>query len=129
MVMKRILLEFFMGSCFSIIGFFLVAYSWHFLLMLGIELRFGGDKGTILSGLVFGLPIGGLSGILLAEKLVYKTQGWNILGIVLAVLLSIISSVFGIYMMDKIGSYFIFLIPLLVTLTCLFGYNIGLIFR
>jgi hypothetical protein len=132
--MKRLFVDFFMGSVFSAIGFlvFSVAFSvlYHFLYeMLKIELTLFGDKGKLLFGVVFGLPIGGISGILFAEKLVYRSQGWNILGIVLGVLLSCVSVWLGIHLMDKTGSAFIFLIPLLIGLTCLFGYNIGLVFK
>jgi uncharacterized membrane protein YeaQ/YmgE (transglycosylase-associated protein family) len=128
-VMKRLLLEFAMSLGFSIIGLWSVAYSWDYLLKQGIELYLFGDKTDILSGLLLGMPLGGILGILLAEKLVYKTKGSNIFGTAMALILSIIGSLFGVYMMDVLGSYVIFLIPLLVAMICLIVSNLKLLFR
>ncbi len=118
-----------MSLGFSIIGFWSVAYSWDYFLKQGIELYLFGDKTSILSGLLFGIPLGGILGILFAEKLVYKTKGWNIFGTAMALILSIIGCLFGVYMMDVLGSYVIFLIPLLVAMICLIVSNLKLIFR
>jgi hypothetical protein len=128
-VMKKLFLEFAMSLGFSVIGFLSVAYSWDYLFKQGIELYLFGDKTDILSGLLFGIPLGGILGILLAEKLVYKTKGWNIIGTAMALILSIIGCLFGLYMMDVLGSYAICLIPLLVAMICPIVSNLKLLFR
>ncbi|NWF57632.1 MAG: hypothetical protein HXY45_22865 [Syntrophaceae bacterium] len=127
--MKRLFLEFVMSLGFSIIGFWFVFYSWYYFLKQGIELYFFGDKTSGLSGILLGIPLGGILGILLAQKLVYKTKGWNVFGTAMALILSIIGCLFGIYMMDEVGSYVIFLIPLLVAMMCLIGYHFKVLFR
>ncbi len=127
--MKRILLEFCASLILSVIGFLSFAVIYDALELLKVSINFWGDKGKVLFGLFFGLPLGSILGILFTEKLIYKTHGWNILGIVLAVLLSVVSNYLGIIMLEKVGGGFVILIPLLVVVICLLGYNFGLFFN
>ncbi len=127
--MKKIFFEFLMSLGFTIIGWWLIICSWHFLVTQGIELSFRGHKDGALFSLFFGQPIGGILGILLAEKLVYRTKGWSILGTAIALLLGIASSSFGVYMMDEEGSILILLLPVLVALISTISYNFKLLFK
>lgn len=45
------------------------------------------------------------------------------------IILSSIGNYMGIVMLDKMGGGVVMLVPLLVVLLCLFGYNIGLLFK
>jgi hypothetical protein len=94
-----------------------------------LEIDFGGDKGTVLAGLFFGIPIGSILGIVLSEKLIYKAHGWNAFGIGLAASMGLISVFFGIRMMDHFGSKFIFFIPFLTVLICIVAYQIVTFFK
>jgi hypothetical protein len=94
-----------------------------------LNVTYGGDKGKVLFGLFLGLPLGSILGIVLTEKLIYKTLGWNIFGIIIAALLSLITNYLGLMMLDKMGSGTIIIIPLFVTVICLFGYHIVLLFK
>jgi hypothetical protein len=129
MIMRRIFLDFFSGLILSIIGFLMFAGLYSAFELLRININYGGDKGKVLFGLFFGLPLGSILGIVLTEKLVYKAQGWNILGIILAALLSVIGNYLGIIMLDRIGGWVFILIPLLVVSICVFGYNIVFLFK
>jgi hypothetical protein len=129
MIVKKIFLEFCAGLILSVMGFLLFAVIYNALEILKVNINFWGDKGKVLFGLFFGLPLGSILGILLSEKLIYKTQGWNIPGIVLAVLLSVLSNYLGIIMLEKVGGGFVIFVPLLVVVICLLGYNFGLFFN
>jgi hypothetical protein len=127
--MKRIFLDFLSGLILSIIGFLMFAGVYSALELLKIDISYGGDKGKVLFGLFVGLPLGSILGIVLTEKFVYKAQGWNIWGIILAALLSVISNYLGIVMLDKIGGGFVIIIPLFAVVMCLFGYHVVLYLR
>jgi hypothetical protein len=127
--MRRIILSFISSVILSIIGFMALAGIYKTLELLKVDVNFGGDKGNVFFCLFLGLPLGGISGILLIEKLVYKSEGWNILGIGASVLLSLISIYLGIILMDRAGGEFVLLIPIVVGLFCLFGYKIGFLFK
>jgi len=122
--MGRILIEFFSSLILSVIAFFMSAGVYSML-----NVTYGGDKGKVLFGLFLGLPLGSILGIVLTEKLIYKTLGWNIFGIIIAALLSLITNYLGLMMLDKMGSGTIIIIPLFVTVICLFGYHIVLLFK
>jgi hypothetical protein len=126
--MRRILLDFVSSLIFSVVGFLVFACIYN-ALESRLDIDFAGDKGKVFFGLFFGLPFGSILGILLIEKLIYKAQGWNILGIVLAALLSVVGNYLGIIMLDKIGGSVVILIPLLVVSVCVFGYSIVLLFK
>jgi Co/Zn/Cd efflux system component len=119
--MKRIFFDYFSGLILSGIGFFVFVGIYN-----GLNITYGGDKGKVLFGLFFGLPLGTIIGIVLTEKLIYKIQSWNISGIIVAALLSVIANYFGLIMLDKMGSGTIVIVPLFVAVICLFGYHVVL---
>jgi hypothetical protein len=125
MIMRRIFLDFILGLISSIGGFLMFIGIYNFLEILRIDLHFGGDKGKVFWGLFFGLTIGSISGILLAEKLIYKEKGWNIWGILLAIFLSLIGNYISVIILDKIGGGFVFFVPLFIVMVSLIGYHIG----
>jgi len=127
--MKRVAIEFISSLFFSILGFLLFSGIYTVLEIAKVDINFGGDKGKALFGLFFGLSIGGTFGVLFIEKLIYKTQGWNILGIFLAILFCTVCIYFGTILLDKIGGVFVLFFPLIAALMCVLGYNIGLLFR
>jgi len=127
--MRRIFLDFVSSLIMSVIGFIVFAGIYNALDLLKLNINFAGDKGKVFFGLLFGLPIGSILGILLIEKLIYKSPNWNIWGIVIAVLLSVISNYLGVIMLDKFGGWFFIIIILLVVSMCVFGYNVTLLFK
>jgi hypothetical protein len=129
MIMRRIFLDFILGLISSIAGFLIFVGIYNLLEILRIDLHFGGDKGKVFWGLFFGLTFGSISGILLAEKLIYKEQGWNISGIILAIFLSLIGNYISVIILDKIGGGFVIFIPFFIVMVSLIGYYIGFLFK
>ena len=123
--MRRIFLDFILGLISSIAGFLIFVGIYNLVEILRIDLHFGGDKGKVFGGLFFGLTFGSICGILLAEKLIYKEQGWNISGIILAIFLSLIGNYISVIILDKIGGGFVFFIPFFIVMVSLIGYHIG----
>ncbi len=126
--MRRIILDFISSFVLSIIGFLAFAGIYKLLELLRFNINFGGDKGAVLFGLFFGLPLGSLLGVLINERFIYKAQDWNFIGMILAGFLSFIISYFSIIILEKYGGGCVILIPLLVAAMCVFAYNIVLLF-
>jgi len=126
----KIILEFLIGCFLSIVGFvcFFVLF-FLFEYYLDVEIFFGGDKANVFCGLFLGIPIGVLVGISLVDKLVFPSQGYNIYGIVAALILSQLGVILGIWLLDTIGGKAIFLIPFIVTCFSIIGYNSILLIR
>ena len=124
--MRKVLIESLAGALASVVGVLLCAGLYNVSERLGYEIPFGGDKGFVLFPLLFGLPLGAITGTILTEKLIYRIQGWNILGVVFGIILSVVGSFLGLVMMDKMGGECGLLIPFLVAIMCVVGYRLGL---
>lgn len=118
--------EFLATALAAALGYPLVSFLRLLLGHLGIEIAYGGDKAAILVPLLFGLPLGALVGMVLVEKVVCKTTGWNVLGLLLGLMFSAIAYIVGLGMMDLFGGEAILSVPFLVALARLLGYRIGL---
>lgn len=123
--MKKLLLQYFSALIFSVVGFFIFYSMNNILEKADIGINFGGDKGGIISGLFFGLSVGGIFGIVIIDKLIFKVERLNILSILVALILSIAINYFGTFILDKVGGWFLLFLPPLTALMCLVGYNIG----
>lgn len=122
--MRKIILEFLIGCLLS--GTCFVCFCILNILFesLDIEMFFGGDQASLFCGLFLGVPIGALVGISLVDKLIFKSQGSHMIGILVGFILGEFGVVLGIWLLDQIGVRAIFLIPFMVTCLSLIGYNI-----
>ena len=122
--MKRTIYESLVGLLFSIIGFFVFIGFYDALAMLKIEPTWGGDKGRLFWGIFLGLPVGCAFGIGLINKFYFKV-GIAVPGMVLSIVLGIIASFIGVFLLDKFGGWFLVAIPLLVVAMSVCGYSMG----
>lgn len=127
--MKKLSVDFLSAVSFSVAGFFMFAGIHELLERYGIDIDVGGDKSQVFSGLFIGLPLGGIFGTWLSEKLIYGVPGWNLLGVLLSLVLSTICTYLGLVMMDRLGSGFIFTLPILIAVMCIVGYRIGIVLK
>lgn len=84
---------------------------------------FGGDKGEVLAGIVFGLPLGSVTGIILAERMMYFEDRWNVGRVMFALLWSIAGVAIGIFMLEVNSRILGYFIPALIALMSLYGYE------
>jgi hypothetical protein len=126
-VARRILLEFVLGLVSSVIGFFLFSGIYILLESLGLEVEFWGDKAGALFGLFLGLSIGGGFGVLFVERFLYKRHNLITIPLCSAILLGVFGNYLGLIILDKAGGGFVLMLPLLVALLCVIGYNVGLL--
>ncbi len=91
---------------------------------MGIELDWGGDKGQVFWGIFFGLPLGCVCGFLVIDKVFFGTAGWNVRGIVSAIVVGVLGDFLGIFLMDSLGGQVIFFLPVLIVLACECAYNL-----
>jgi hypothetical protein len=122
---KKLALEFLAGLIVSALGFGLFAALLQLPLLSRLETYLGGDKASVFVGLFFGFPIGGVLGIFLLDKIAFKTGGYNSIGIVTGLTLSIILGGIGsVALLSKLGGPAIFIAPFLYVLLALMGYTI-----
>lgn len=130
---KRFPLEYFTGLVCSLGGFVLFFFGFWLIDaaidLVGIDINLGGDKGNVFFGLFFGLPMGNLLGINLADRVFFDDRGGNILGLILGLVSGFVAGIIGVFLLDRIGEKAILMIPFLVTLACLLGYRIPVLFR
>ena len=127
-MVKKLLLEFIIGCILSVASAICFGLVYTMLyMMLEAEVFFGGDKAGPFFILFLGVPIGALLGISLVDKLLFKSQGYNIFGLVLGFILSQFGVVLGIFLLDSIGNTALFFIPLIIGLLSLVGYNVKLL--
>ncbi len=123
MFIEKLLLEFTGGLLVSSVGFALTTI----LLNLPWILRKGRGRVVMFLGVFLALPAGSLSGIVLVDKVVYGYQDFNWLGLVVGLALSIISGgILANIMVKKSDRMTVILIPLVVVLFSLLGYRIPL---
>lgn len=125
--MVRLLSKFVSGLFFAL----LFGLSCYFLgSVLANELpniNFGGDKSGIVFGTFLGMPVGGLLGFLVVDKIVYKLETYNFLGLILGFTGSfLVGGIGSVKLLDTIGAKAIFLIPFLILSLSLAGYQLGL---
>jgi len=124
-MMRRIIMEFIVGCAFSPVGFICFGAVHDMLYAkFGIESFFGGDKAGGFCGLFLGVPIGALVGISMIDKLVFKSHGYNIVGLVVGFIVSQFGIVLGLFLIDKAGNKTIPLSLCITILLSLIGYHI-----
>ena len=87
----------------------------------------GGDKAGLFFVVFLGFPLGSLLGFSLIDKLFYRAMGINILGIVLGLILSLVGAFIGILLLDIFGIFAVVLLPIIVIVASLTGYQTGLV--
>jgi hypothetical protein len=123
--MQKIIFEYISGLVFSVFGFFALAGLHTLFEMVGFELAWGGDKGKVFWGMFFGLPGGSILGFLVVDKLYFKIDTWYFQGMLMAFIVGVIANVVALYLIDRLGGGFLLAIPPLVSLACVWAYNIG----
>jgi hypothetical protein len=122
---KKVALEFLAGLIVSALGFGFFAALLQIPILSRLETYLGGDKASIFAGLFLGFPIGGILGIFLLDKIAFKTGGYNSMGIVTGLALSLILGGIGtVALLSKLGASTVFIAPLLYVLLALIGYTI-----
>jgi hypothetical protein len=122
---KKVTLEFLAGLVVSAIGFGFFDALLQIPVLSRLQTYLGGDKASVFAGLFLGFPIGGILGILLLDKIVFKTVGYNSLGIVTGLALSLIFGGIGtVALLSKLGGSTFFIAPFLYVLLALIGYAI-----
>jgi hypothetical protein len=127
---KKIILEFIVGCVLSLVS--AICFGMLYFLpseVVGIEIFFGGDKAGPFFVLFLGVPIGAFVGISLVDKLMFKSRGYNILGLTLGFILCQLGILFGVFLMDLIGGTAVVFIPFIAVFLSLVGYNIKFLFR
>jgi hypothetical protein len=120
---RRILYQFAAGL---ILSFLVGALFSGVLTSLG-NVGLGGDKGGILFGIFLGLPVGSLLGIFLVDEGLFRLKQKNFLGGFLGFILSSVSGVESLIILDELGTVGIILAPAISTLLALVGYWVPLI--
>lgn len=93
-IIPRIILQFIAGIVFAFgVGICVWALSYSLTDILELDSFILNLDNTIYSILFLGLPIGGLLGISMVDKLIFKSQGYNKLGIVIGFSLSTFGTV------------------------------------
>jgi hypothetical protein len=125
MNIKKLALEFLAGLIVSAIGFGFFAALLQIPVLSGLETYLGGDKASVFAGLFLGFPIGGILGIFLLDKIVFKTGGYNSVGIATGLAFSLVLGGIGtVPLLSKIGESTVFIAPFLYVLLALIGYSI-----
>ncbi len=127
---KKLLFEFIgaiLTSCVLSAGFLFLA---KLIDILKLDINLGGDKASVFAVIFFGIPIGCLLGILVVDKIIFKYQGYNLLGISLGfVLCFLIGGIGSVLLIDKIGRSAVFFIPLIIIALSFIGYYIPIILK
>jgi len=123
--MRRFIVEFLGSLLFAGIGFLALAGVYNLMDLVGLGIDLGGDKGPALSGILIGLPLGGVVGTIFARRIISGEYGYSVPGVLLAVILSILGDYLGLALMDKLGSRMALLLPFLTAMVCVMGYSVG----
>ncbi len=130
-MLKKIAIQYITGCIFGAAGFICFLFATASIeKLLFTEIFFGGDKSVVFSGLFLGIPIGSLVGLSTIDRLVFRAKRLNKLGLIVGFVISWFGIVFGLYLMDIVGSKIGVLLGLLET-NCLtlIGYNIKSLFK
>jgi hypothetical protein len=115
---KRYLIEILVGTLSGAATFVVIAETYP-------EWLCSGDKGPVLMGGFFGLPLGSLIGIVIIDKFAYKVErsgiGARILGTVLSFGLSWCGLIATLFLMDSVSSKVAFSAPITVSCACVLG--------
>ena len=118
--MNKYILEFVSSFVFQIVMLLIFALLYN----SGLFLDFGGDKGEILGGIFFALPLGSLTGIVIVNKYYYKAKSWNLLGIGISMIMALVGGIIVVMLMDTLTGYVAFLSLLIIPIMTTIGYEL-----
>jgi hypothetical protein len=121
MNIRRLSLEFVAGFLFAMIAYLptiVVAFLFEYM---GANI---GHVTIIIMVLFLGYPLGSVLGILLVDKVFFKTKERNVLSIGLSVGFGLMAGFVGLMVTVKVGDLSFIIIPALITCSALVGYNI-----
>ncbi|MCJ7776702.1 MAG: hypothetical protein MUP16_00060 [Sedimentisphaerales bacterium] len=129
---KKIFVQSIVALVLSVCGFFFFGKAYFELCSkTGLEIFVGGDKAPVFFGLLIGMPMSALLGIVLVEKIIFKSAGWNALGIIMGFALSFLGALlWEVRLLDKIGFGLVSILINSLVFTCctVIGYYIGSVF-
>jgi hypothetical protein len=111
--MKRKCVLYMWGLASAIVAFLILEE------LVGVAL---GRHGGIVAGMILGLSPGSVLGIVLAERIIYKEERWNIRSIIQALLFGIGGLLIGSWLLE-VGGLLVWFVPIVVVLMCLYGYH------
>jgi hypothetical protein len=125
--MLRNFYKFGCGLVSSFLGGFLFFIIGSGLAAVFPDVNFGGDMAGVLWGIIIGMPLGSVAGFLIVDKTFYRLKSNNFLGMVIGFIAGFLfGGIGGIFLLDSFGEKLIVLIPLLIVLFSIIGYQIGL---
>jgi hypothetical protein len=124
---KKMFCELCAGLIAAVVGFGLFWALLRIPWLSRLDIYLGGDKASVFIGLFLGIPVGGVLGIFVLDKVVFKAQGYNLMGIAVGLALSLILGGIGTaLLMSKFGGQAVFVAPLVFVIFALIGYTIAL---
>lgn len=125
---KKFVLEFLGALLLATAGSFCSVLFSDVISALKLNINLGGDKANVFSVLFIGMPIGSLLGILLVDRIFFKYQGYNLIGLCIGfVLCAFVGGVGSVMLLDEIGGSAVFFIPPLIIFLSFVGYYIPLL--
>jgi len=121
---RKISVELFISIALSLLCFLMFIAIFNFFENLNINIDIGGCKSNIFIGILFGLPLGSISGIFIVEKFIYKVKKYNIISLVLSYILSFLIAYFSIFLLDIFGGKAIIFLPIIVSSFSILIFNI-----
>ena len=125
--MKKLFFKFVAALAVSLLLSVMFYRVGHYLSNTLNSVNLGGDKSGVFFVIFLGFPLGSLLGFSLIDKLLYKTKGKNILGLAIGLILSFIGAFIGILLLDAFSFFAVFLIPVIIIIGSLIGYQTGLL--
>jgi hypothetical protein len=120
--MKRFFQELFVCTLGSAVGGCLIAVlSWRLIGM--------GDRYDVLNGIFIGLPLGCILSLLSLKRFVYKEKNLLFINIILGSILSPITEVVCLFLIDTFGDLMFVIVPVGVSITFILSDRIALRFR
>lgn len=125
--MLKMFFKFGCGLVSSFLGGFLFIIIGSGVVAAFPDVNFGGDKAGVLWGIMIGMPLGSLAGFLIVDKTFYRNRSNNFLGMVIGFITGFLfGGIGGIFLLDSFGGKVIVMIPLLIVVFSMIGYQIGL---
>lgn len=124
----KIIFQFAVGSIFAFGGF---CAAWVLCNLVDTFAEITVDWVLLhLAAVYLGLPIGSLLGIFLVDKLFFKVQGYNVLGIPVGFLLCVLAIALSTWFLQGTrGNIGLYLMPFIASFFSLIGYNAAGLFQ
>jgi hypothetical protein len=129
LVLGKILVQFAVASAFAFGGFFTSFYSFDKFILWRLNLESHFQTCAFLAAFL-GIPIGSVLGISLADKLFFKSRGFNVSGIVVGLLLCVLAVALATWLLrGRTGNIGMVSIPFIASFFSLVGYNFPQLLR